>query len=297
MNILKHIFSIEKDATHTVFHLLGIRLRCPKYGYLVSLIAETVSKEVYKAIEVSSLHSKTFSQFENCNREDNITIVGCGPTLKYYNNEADFKNIALNKALFLDNIHFDYTFCFDGAIQKTCPGYLEKLKDKDCVKFIGNFINTEYPTQMPVINDDTQKIYRYFSARRHGYTSMNDFEYIIHQNISVYPLTDFYSISFAALQFALYTYPKKIYLVGLDTDAGKSQNFFDGKSIYNTKKMIEGYYKFKEFAQRYYPETEIISINPVGLRGLFKDVYTESYLAEHPELRNEKVEVIKNVGR
>jgi len=32
---------------------------------------------------------------------------------------------------------------------------------------------------------------------------------------------------------------------------------------------------FKEIAKKYCPDTEIISINPVGLKGLFhKDIYT-----------------------
>ena len=31
----------------------------------------------------------------------------------------------------------------------------------------------------------------------------------------------------------------------------------------------------KEFAETYYPDTEIISINPVGLKGVFKDEFTE----------------------
>ena len=33
--------------------------------------------------------------------------------------------------------------------------------------------------------------------------------------------------------------------------------------------MVKGYEKMKEFIERFYPETEVISINPVGLKGLF----------------------------
>lgn len=32
------------------------------------------------------------------------------------------------------------------------------------------------------------------------------------------------------------------------------------------------------FAKQYYPNTEIISVNPVGLKGIFTDLYTEKYL-------------------
>ena len=34
-----------------------------------------------------------------------------------------------------------------------------------------------------------------------------------------------------------------------------------------------GYARVKEFADHYYPDIEIISINPIGLQGLFKDIY------------------------
>ena len=50
-----------------------------------------------------------------------------------------------------------------------------------------------------------------------------------------------------------------------------------GHSGFSLELAKVGYARTKMFARQYYPETEIISINPVGLRGLFKDVYTEEY--------------------
>jgi hypothetical protein len=38
---------------------------------------------------------------------------------------------------------------------------------------------------------------------------------------------------------------------------------------------MRGWNEFKKFASIYYPKTEIISINPIGLKGLFKDIYTD----------------------
>ena len=49
----------------------------------------------------------------------------------------------------------------------------------------------------------------------------------------------------------------------------------------------------KNIISNLYPKTEIISVNPVGLKGLFKDVYTQSYVDEHPELLNENIEILK----
>lgn len=37
--------------------------------------------------------------------------------------------------------------------------------------------------------------------------------------------------------------------------------------------MVPGWQEIKQFSDRYYPDIEIISINPVGLKGLFKEEY------------------------
>ena len=37
--------------------------------------------------------------------------------------------------------------------------------------------------------------------------------------------------------------------------------------------VISLWHQLKRFAQVFYPNTEIISINPVGLKGIFKDEY------------------------
>ena len=74
-------------------------------------------------------------------------------------------------------------------------------------------------------------------------------------------------IAIVAAQFALFTNPKRIYLVGCDCSSG----------YYNTKKgpkstYIVNYWKqFKRFADEFYPETEILSVNTVGLKGMFTD--------------------------
>ena len=68
------------------------------------------------------------------------------------------------------------------------------------------------------------------------------------------------SIIFPALQFMLYTGLSKIYLVGVDANIGN---------------LSEKWKQAKSFIEKSYPNTEMISINPVGLKGYFKDVYTK----------------------
>ena len=52
---------------------------------------------------------------------------------------------------------------------------------------------------------------------------------------------------------------------------------------------LDGYRKVKAFVERFYPDTEIISVNPMGLRGLYSDVYTDDFIADHPEIDSSKV--------
>lgn len=120
---------------------------------------------------------------------------------------------------------------------------------------------------------------------------------MLHTNIEYYPLMHFHSIIFPAIHFALYTRPKKILLIGCDC-ADKSH--FDGSGLYSKNFGVSsiapawqnGYKEVKKFAERYYPDTEIISVNPVGLKGMFHDVYTESYLDAHPEIERAGCEIL-----
>lgn len=282
--------------------IFGIKIKIkPLSMGFQNFISKIVAREVYSAMEVKELHKETFSRFLDYNVGKSVAIWGCGPTIKHYNNELNTVNVALNKALFLDNTDFAFSFAQDAAILRTCPGYIDKIKaKKEVVKFIGNFLQPQHHLNMPVIKEaEKYNIFKYYSAARMWLPAM-DFSWELFPDITCHPLADFSSISFAALHFALFTHPDKIYLIGLDSNIGGVNLFDCHNPAFNSKKggnydiynMLRGYKKFKEFAKIYYPDVEIISVNPVGLKGLFKDVYTQSYVNEYPELLKENVEII-----
>lgn len=79
-------------------------------------------------------------------------------------------------------------------------------------------------------------------------------------------------MAFPAIQFALWTNPKTIYLVGCDCSSGH----YDGSgSESNLEYLIEPWKKLKKFRDIWYPLTKIVSVNPVGLKGIFEDLYQE----------------------
>lgn len=293
-NFLKKLFYVEKvsGVPFGVTHLFGLKIRWnPDQTPVADVIAKQVAREVYSVMEVQYLHNRVFPQFKNINKDKDVVIYGCGPTLKYYNNEISGEKIALNKAILLDNVDFQYSFCIDANLLRSCPNYLEIIQEKkNCISFVGKPLHPERK-QFPETNfaEDSQ-CYRFYEAGREAMPS-RDFGKILYPNLENHPLANFESVAFPALHFAFYTHPRRIYFVGLDTSSG---HFFDITGSYEVKAMMNGYRAFKNFAQLYYPDIEIISVNPVGLKGLFTDVYTKSYVDEHPELLNENVKIIES---
>lgn len=81
-------------------------------------------------------------------------------------------------------------------------------------------------------------------------------------NISDYKMLG-HSIVFPALQFLLYTGVKKISIVGCDISGFQSDE----------QQLFEWWNKFREWVKIAYPNVEIVCVNPIGLKGMFKDVY------------------------
>lgn len=302
-SILKTIFSIQNTGnnTHKLIKILGVKFNIKKKSacnkqeerlryILRDEVSNIVAREISQALAVQKLHLETFPQFKNININNDVAIIGCGPSIKYYNSEINAVNIALNKAIFIDNINFNYLFVWDynGIIKKT-PDFFETIKNHKCKKFYGHFLEDTMPSIPEFPDDNKNNIYHFYSSARHRLPAYS-YGNVLHYDIETHPINDFQSISFGALQFALYTRPKRIYLIGLDT---KNCGHYAGdNNTYNLKQMLLGYMKFKNHIKIHYPDVEIISVNPVGLKGMFKDVYTQSYVDAHPELLNEDIEIL-----
>ncbi len=228
--------------------------------------------------EISEFNTKAFAEYRNAFRDKEVVILGNGPTLNYYKLIPDAIHIGLNRAWKREDIPLDYLFTMDGFGNKNASLKVEQgFKRVRRKIFRGKYVDRSQTSSYNFSEDITfhsQNLVNFF-------VNDHEFDQIIHQNICHYPLPDFFSVVSVALHFAIFTYPEKIYLVGCDTsDTG---HFYDKKdqksdSTMNFPKVKVGYARMKMFARLYYPETEIISINPVGLRGLFKDVYTDEYL-------------------
>lgn len=240
--------------------------------------------QINEANELTALHRETFEEYRNCFVNRDIVIVGTGPTLNYYKPTPNAIHIGLNYAWKKREIEFDYMFNTDSPIMWT-GDFEEGLKRIRQQIFIARFAleyrGGRYLENSELVTKLDRKVRRYYLHDIFGK------QQVIYPDIRFHTLMHFGSVVFDALHFALFTYPKRIFLVGCDTsreghfytefpdDEEKSKNF---KYFLQVALMKVGYARTKMFAKQYYPDTEIISVNPVGLRGLFKDVYTDEYL-------------------
>ena len=229
-------------------------------------------EDIYQSInnqnEIYALHQKTFLEYKNCNIGKDIVIVGTGPSLKQYKPMENAIHIGVNRAYKREDINWDYYFAQDFSPERNTGRGIDIVKNVKCKLFLGRYPIADQYIEAPVSYDLIgNNIARYFLDK-----FMNCRMYL---DISCHPLMDYGTVAFSALQFALYTYPRKIYLVGCDTSY--SGHFYDIPKEKERWRAVShwrvGYAKIKTFADYLYPETEIISINPVGLKGLFRDVY------------------------
>lgn len=226
------------------------------------------------ALDVAVLHQKTFGAYKNAHQGHTLVLVATGPTLNDYKPIEGTIHVGVNKAYQREDLGYELNHMFVQDYlwaQSYFDAFCTHTNSQNPVKFFG-IVPTdapEYPNSL--IPQDV--------LNKHGlaygyYVDYPDTRTEPTFDIENEKLCDFNSVVFSAMQFMLYTNPSKIYIVGCDcSSAGhfdsKTHNTYDDPTI---KTLIDGWKKMKVFAENYYPETKIISVNPVGLKGLFPEI-------------------------
>ena len=239
-------------------------------------------------IQAAELHRDTFLEYKNKYNGASIAVIGSGPTLSYSKIDKNFIKIGVNRVFLKDDIDLDYLFIQDylkGGDMDAANNY----RPESCVKFYGilpeNRYNYVKESIRRISNEDIcaahAKPYIIEDCVRRNWANVLEIE----------PIGDWCGCVFSAMQFALYTNPKKIYLFGCD--CSNNGHFHSERAdVVNSSNLSYQYnswISFKAHVERYYPNIEIISVNPVGLRGMFHDVYTREFLQKHPEIKNVEV--------
>ncbi|MBT0759438.1 glycosyltransferase [Campylobacter lari] len=271
---------IRKVLGMPVFIKIVQKASCVKNN--TNLTEQDVFRIVANANACKELHLKTFPKYKNINKGKDVYIIATGPSLDYAPITRGI-HIACNRAIELNKVYnFNYSFMIDYPNVKD---YIDKVRKMNCVIFFGTYMynNSNIKNRRSIPNYIREDI------KSESFYTEVPFAETIYNDIEILPLFDSWTITHPAMHFALFTNPKRIFLIGCDT---ANNGYFGGKDKpdkINVNKLIDGYKKIKTYQEIFYPNTEIISINPVGLKGLFKDLYTQDFLNKHNISNNNKI--------
>lgn len=241
----------------------------------VKFYTENAVNNLLRQNQISTLaraeHSKVFPKYKNCNLGKEIVILASGPTLDFYTKMEGKLHLGVNKTFLSNKADLDYLFVQDYI--EDIQTQMDNYKGNNCKKFYG--VHYLVPGIAQCHADIANAERYYFIDCNYNAT------WAYPPDISVMPFNTYSSVVHPAVIFALWTGVSKIYLVGCDTNLNgysKTMPYKDYNNTLSVDNVLYGWEKLKKYAQEFYPNTEIISINPVGLKGMFKDVYTANYL-------------------
>ncbi len=272
-NLLRSIYSKEQANHHDIVKFLGVKFKFNNYKrmldealFKLTNIEKQNIKVISKMNAISNLHNKVFPKYKNVNEGRDVALIATGPSLANFKPIENAVYVGVNRAFKYDKVEFDYLFLQDysGPTRSYIDDFVNYKSDKTR-KFLGYL---DYDIQKHCLIPETYSNYK--NVERY-YTMHPDLKDNFTLDLSSEPFGEAYSITFIALQFILWTNPKRVYLVGCD--CSNSGHFDKNNNSLAVDYVMEGYKKLREFAYLYYPDTKIISINPVGLKGIFKDEY------------------------
>ena len=253
---------------------------------------------------VAEVHSRSFGEYRGINQGKSIVICGAGKSLNLYSFDDEYIHIGCNSTGLVHPEKLDYFFIqhipgesklfYNVAPNFISPDirkeYLRILKELKCVKFVGQAVGEEWFINPPVGDFYEGDIRPYFFSRdiegTHYYCKDIRYGLLYAQD----------SIIFPAIQFALFTNPDKIYLVGCD-GYGKKDNYADNvhdkmvnklvacsdiipdkNTFYDSvnEVMCKRFEELHDFVQMCYPSTEIVMVNPQRYSGIFKETFTDA---------------------
>lgn len=234
-----------------------------------------------QSVSAALLHQKTFLPYKNyCKGEKAVVVCGAGPTLQEYKPIDGAVHIALNRAFLYPEVAFDFVFAqdFDGI--KMVQQELIEYEGNHCVKMLGK--SNGGPKEIPESLALKCNALRFATD---AYMIKSGWRSRFIPDIDSRPLGGMPNVGMSVMQFALYLNPSVVYIVGCDMSGG---HFTNKNQTENEKeeerkilekewskqeKLLDKWRECKEFANRYYPDTRIVSVNPVGLKGIFEDLY------------------------
>lgn len=272
------LFEKHEDEKYIIIKILFIKITLKKKPTKSDLYdfenrfndkIEKIRYNNYLLNMSKNINYNTFLKYKNINYGKEVVLIATGPTLNKYIPIKNSINVGVNQAIYYDKVKLDYYFLQDCKNStKDIPEFIIKNNGGKCKYFFGTY-DMEY--MKDIVSESDSILIK--NSERYVVDILCSYNNLIY-DITSLPLQCFGSVVFAALQFIFWTNPKRIYLVGCD--CSESGHFNQKNNTLDLRRVKLGYLKVKEFRDIYYPKTEIISINPIGLNGIFKDIYSKN---------------------
>lgn len=237
---------------------------------------QALTNNLKPLVQAQFVHPNTFGSYKNKHLGQTITLIASGPSVKDFEPFTDSIYVGVNNSVLYDKVKFDYLFLQelhkDNSKNKVANEYI----GNNCQKFYGIIPDNRLKDVYPIVKNIPQS--HIVAENIHRFYLEDIFSHKFSADIEHEPLGDFGGTVFSAMQFILYTHPKTIYLVGCDCSSGY---FFNNAALdIDTSPQVRSWKFLKTFVDDYYPDIKIISVNPVGLKGLFEDIYTRKDINE-----------------
>ena len=235
-----------------------------------------------KLISAAMLNRDTFLPYKNfCQGKREIVVCGAGPSLRNYQPIDGALHIALNRAFLYEKVKFDFIFAQDYDGIKMVTKELKNYKGNQCVKLLGlSDVGKKEIPESYAIQCGAKRFATDSFIFHNGYRS----EFVT--DLAFRPIGGMPNLGMSVLQFALYMNPSRIYLAGCDMSgthfANGNQTAGELKKerrelhacwVDDREKLLNKWREIRAAAKRYYPDIEIVSVNPEGLKGVFRDFY------------------------
>ena len=211
---------------------------------------------------VESKFNKNLSQFKDIHQGKSAIIFATGPTIKQYTpfeGSEECIKIGLNRIYDYSEILKTLDYYYYGSHYYIDSDHRNKI-DNICNSFKFTTLASAYEEGQSheIIGRGNITPERALELGSIPFeNNLREFSY----DIAKYSTLG-HSIVFPPLQHILYMGVNKLYLVGCD---GGFTNGVDSGS----QELLFWWKEFTKFKNQYYPQTEIISINPVSLKGWF----------------------------
>lgn len=243
----------------------GVLQQQAKHSYQMSYFQREQEKLKNINIPAASNHPAIFQAQKNSLAGKDVVIIATGPTLNQYTTIPDAIHMGVNRAFMQPGVLLDYLIIQD---KLDIPDeMLINYRPGKCSKLFGlHYLVPPYSEQM--LQQCGAARY-YFDAICIGEPKKSMPLDLAHQPFVVYGST-----AHVAMQLALWTHPRRIFLVGCDCSLnGYCRAAETGSTqVLPVDLVIEGWKELAKFARDFYPDVEICSINPIGLKGVFHDM-------------------------